>query len=279
MTTIYNLELRLERIDENISSHAADNATGTYADVDLGDERQVTEQCILVCKDAQLYIESLRDQAPSLGQGESQTAADTAKSRFEAQHDTHQALEEVRETFSVTIGRLQERLDSLELRGEPQSSVERRQLQADLDAQKKCLQLCKQAAQDVSYRKMHTFGEITADDDSYGVVVTTLADLFDVKKVTSKKGSSLFVGSFSDAALMQLSADHREGRYAAHPRDRERSYVDVTSTRSNPEPPYGRASPHDQEMKDQQPETKIEKPNSVRKRASEGGKGVRWRTE
>jgi hypothetical protein len=66
--------------------------------------------------------------------------------------------------------------------GDPDDESEMLRLQEEINIQKQCLEVCKQASAQVSSQKIHIIGEVIADDDCDQVVVTTLADLFSVGK-------------------------------------------------------------------------------------------------
>ena len=241
---------------------AADSMTG----LDLQDEKEVTKQCLRICEDARSYLETLQTQEAPLLEGTSQNVADSMRTQFEAQLTTYQVLSEGRDRFSETIGRLQERLDSMGQNGEPERALERLRLQEDINTQKQCLEVCKQASNQVSYRKVHSFGELVADGDSDQLVVTTLADLFDVKKALATNNSAQLVGSMTEAALLKISGDRYSSRFGALP-----SQVDAATTLSTPETRRGNTSPPNQARKDGQPadlEKRQDRPssNTVRKR-------------
>jgi len=141
-------------------------------------------------------------------QGMPSNVDEIAEGDIEARQMTFRALSESRDKIAETIGRLQERLNTL-AQERPEQALERLRLQEDINAQKKCLELCKQASEQVSFRKVHTFGEIVSERDSGQVVVTTLADVFDVKKVLAGQSSTQFVGSMADETLVKISAQFR----------------------------------------------------------------------
>jgi hypothetical protein len=65
--TAYNLEMRLQRIDEKITNLAADRQTLLEdSSIDLQDEKAVTVQCLRICERASSYIKSLQDEQPAL---------------------------------------------------------------------------------------------------------------------------------------------------------------------------------------------------------------------
>lgn len=213
--TMYQLNLQLQRINdkmENWPSPSGDNNITTQPAIDLDDERQVTQQCLQICEDAKLYLESLtsRDSAllPQLPLGSSAILQE----KFEAQLLTRKALDDNQASFVNIITRLRERLETVLADGD---SSERLRLQEDIQTSKQCLEVCKLASSEVTSQKIHIIGEVVADGDSDHVVVTTLADIFNVGKTTSKNRSALLVGSMSDDALVQLSRDRYNSRFGA----------------------------------------------------------------
>jgi len=210
--TICDLRLRLQRIDDKVQGLKPISGPFTSnTDIDLSNERQVTEQCLRICQDAKSYLESLASKDPTLLQDvPSWSSANDLRDQFEAQLLTRQALVENQTSFVNIITRLRERLESVVLDGD---ASERSQLQEDIQTSRQCLEVCKLASNEVSSQKIHIIGDATADGDSDQVVVTTLADMFKVGNTTSKNRSALLVGSMSDEALMQVSNDRYNSRF------------------------------------------------------------------
>jgi len=198
----------------------------------LKDERAVTKQCLLICEDARSYIESLTKRESSLLQEAPQNAAEEyMRDRFEAQLLTRQALDGNRDRFAEIIGRLRGRLESLALNGDPRNDNERLRLQEDINISKQCLEVCK-VASEVSHQKIYRIGEVIADGDSDQVVVTTLADLFDVKKALSKGKSAQLVGSMTEGALRHLTEKRYSSRFGALAGDSGSAQAGTTSSPS-----------------------------------------------
>lgn len=216
MDTAYNLEIHLQRIDEKLALFTTENPGASDTSVDLKDERAVTKQCLRICEDAKSYIESLIDREPSLQhETPSKFTTDDNRNQFEAQLLTRQALDENRDSFAEIIGRLRERLESQVLDGSPRSNNERLRLQEDINISRQCLEVCKMASNEVSHQKIYRIGEVIADGDSDQVVVTTLADLFDIKKALSKGSSAQLIGSMTDKTLRQISENRYSSRFGA----------------------------------------------------------------
>ncbi|KAJ5337479.1 uncharacterized protein N7506_005501 [Penicillium brevicompactum] len=226
--TVYNLEVYLQRIDGKMGHLTMDNTSASGSSVDLKDEREVTQQCIRICEDAKSYIASLSNRESSLLQeGPDSDAKVDGQGCSEAQLLTRQALDENRDNFEVIIGKLRDRLESLLLRNDPNDETERSRLLGDINASRQCLEICKMA-DEVSSRKVYRIGEVIADGDSDQVVVTTLADLFDIKKALFKDNSAQLVGSMTEDALRHLTEKRYSSRFGAF------NPVEAASTRSPP---------------------------------------------
>ncbi|KAK7592171.1 hypothetical protein V3481_006796 [Fusarium oxysporum f. sp. vasinfectum] len=189
--TVYSLNMNLQRLDEKMGLLVRESKSTSASDtsIDLRGERVVTEQCLRICQDASSYIESLADREESL-----------KDQLFSA---------------SVADSELQERLESMATSATPKSDPVYLQLQGDLQTSKQCLELCKNASEQVANQKVYTVGEMVADGDSDQVVITTLADLFDVRKVSSTNRSAQWIGSLSDETARQVSKDRYSSRFDA----------------------------------------------------------------
>ena len=263
--TVYDLQVRLQRIEDEMTHNPPKHTNSSDAsETNLKDEKDVIKQCLRICEDAKSHLESLQSQESPM-QGMPYNIDDIAEGDIEARQMTFRALSESRDKIAETIGRLQERLNTLR-QERPEQTFERVRLQEDIDAQKKCLELCKRASEQVSYRKVHTFGEIVSERDSGQVVVTTLADVFDVKKVLAGQSSTQFVGSMSNEALVQISAHFRNESRPGAPE------VGVTTSLYAPSVYPHSTSPPSQTSKSTEGLRGTGKPvsNSVKKRTPEG---------
>ncbi|KAL4862359.1 hypothetical protein BDV12DRAFT_178898 [Aspergillus spectabilis] len=214
--TSYSLEEHLQRIDEKLAKLTVENSHCLDGDIDLKDERAVTKQCLRICEDARSYIESLANRESVLRQDSSQNVTDESavQERFNVQRLTRQALDENQKSFVEIIRHLQKRLEVLVVNGDSGDNNERLRLQKDLDISKQCLEVC-QVASDVSSQKIFRVGEVVADGESDQVVVTTLADLFDVKKALSTGNSAQLVGSMAPGELQHLVEKRYSSRFGA----------------------------------------------------------------
>ena len=190
----------------------AENTTASSIRINLEDEREVTNQCLRICEDARSYIDFLSDRESSLLEDPHQEAS--GRNTFEAQLRTRQAFDENRESFAETINHLRRRLESLVQNGSVGNETERMRLESDISISKQCLEVCN-VASEVSRQKVYRIGEVVADDNSDQVVVTTLADLFDIKKALSKGNSAQLVGSMTGDELRLLAEKRYCSRFGA----------------------------------------------------------------
>jgi Fungal N-terminal domain of STAND proteins len=212
----YNLEIRLQRIDEKITTLASHHSTLLEdSSIDLQDEKAVIMQCLRICERATSYIQSLQNEKPILQREALGQSAGDLPHRFEAQLLTQKTLTETRNKLVETTGPLQERLDSATFNKSPDRESEMLRLKEEIDLSKQCLEVCKKATNEVSSQKIHVIEEVIADNDCDLMVVTALADLFHAGGVKSKGRSMQLVGSVSDDAIREMSKDYYGNRFGA----------------------------------------------------------------
>jgi len=224
----YDLEIHLQRIDEKLSRIEPGGTSNSQSSVNLQDERAVTEQCLIVCQNARSSIEKLQQQEPVL-QAATVQDADQTKIQFEAQRRTNQTMNDYRNSLLDTIKHLQERLSSLVSRDDPDSDRQRSRLEQDINISRQCLEVCKQASEQVSH-KIYTVGEVVAEDDTDQVVLNTLSDLFDVRKAIAKNRSAQLVTSTSDETAQLLAVERYKSRFGAVNGDLARTQDNPTAS-------------------------------------------------
>jgi hypothetical protein len=277
--TAYNLEMRLQRIDEKMTSVATDRPTLIEdLGIDLQDEKAVTLQCLRICERASSYIDLLQHEQPALRKEESRQSAEYLSNRFEAQLWTQKSLNENRDNLLETIGRLRERLDSLTLDRASDGGSQTLQLQEEINFLKQSLEVCKEVSNQVSSQKIHIIGEVIADEDCDQVVVTTLADLFNVRKVQAKSRSAQLVGSMEADVLRDISKDRYASRFGALGSSLETVQLDTAATMPSTfetqkaNKPVMKSSQPRADGKMANPETTYNRPspNEMRRRTTEG---------
>lgn len=272
--TVYNLELHLEQINEKMERFTPSNTNTSAASINLDDERAVTKQCLSVCQDAKECIDSLVDRESILLQEAPQNTIEDDMQEFKAKLLTRQTLDKTRDGLAETIGRLRERLESL-LKEDPDNSEDRIRLQYEIDSSKQSLDICKMASK-VSHQKIYRVGEAIADGESDQVLVTTLADLFDVRKAVSKGNSAQLIASMTAESLRDFADKRYNSKFGAVPAidsARNSSSLSVTDTQNSK--PSPNQTDHDEQPPVPEGRRDRPSPNEMRKRHAEGSNGRR----
>ncbi|KAL0929880.1 uncharacterized protein CTRU02_215089 [Colletotrichum truncatum] len=208
--TTRTLQIQLHRIDEKLAllmPNGTESSSAPDTSADLQDERAVTEQCLLICQNAKSHLQSLTDQEES---PKRQMAIKDGHSRLETHVSTCKTLGHSRDRLLETIGQLKGRLDSSDVDGTPQNQRQRSLWETDLRNLREVMEGVKMASEVLAQRKIYSGGELEADVDSDQVLITTQADLFEIKKGKSTNRSAQWVGSSSDDTAQQI-AKHRYG--------------------------------------------------------------------
>jgi soluble P-type ATPase len=275
--TTYNLKLRLQRIEEAIAAVAADNTRAglgaeASATINLQDEKEVTRQCLRICQDAQSYIESLQKRQPPRPQPSSPLEG-VVRNQFEAELRTNQTLNENRESIVQTISYLQQRLVSVVMASDEREPSQVARLLEDINVAKQCLEVCKEASSQIQQRKVHVIGEVIANDDTDQAVITTLADLFDVKKVMANNRTTQLVGSMSDETAQKMSEGRYGSRFGRMSEDSTQSTFAGDGIQGSSAPTLRPVQERGRRSAAAEVERKPS-PNEVRKRAAGGEGGV-----
>ncbi|KAK3669241.1 hypothetical protein LTR78_010876 [Recurvomyces mirabilis] len=265
--TTYNLELHLQRIEEKMTKLTAERDFASGGTIELKDEKEVTRQCLRICKEARSYLDIVSTGASSLLQEVSQNGSEDRL--YDAQRRTREILNETRDSLTRTSSHLARRLECLSLDYASTSDHERRNLKTDIEMSKRCLEVCDMASEN-SRQKVYKVGEAIADGDSGQVLVTTMADLFDVGKAVSKDNSAQLLGFMSPDDLRHV-VDKRYGSRFGATADHSVSEVGFTNAKSvvevsGTEPSPAQAVNVEQRTAHSPKQTKAS-PNEIRKRS------------
>lgn len=222
--TTADLEAHLQSIDDKLAaladhprSEPDPNAALTVKRME--EERQSAQQCILICESAKSHIQSLQDNMQRLDAEPNQDRRQTAV-----------ALSEARDRMVLMITDLQKRLVDLSAKSlstevslrSDEFEQDRVRLLKEIDTAKQCLEVCNMAADQASRQRAHVFGDVSAEDNSQQIIVSTVGDLLNAKNIKVGSFSSQWLGSMTDASLQQLSMD------------RTAQYVGINARESDP---------------------------------------------
>lgn len=222
--TTADLQDHLRDIDQKltaiVSREKQEPDPATYESVRrMEEEKQSAQQCLLICESAKSHLQSLQERFEPMDARHDPSRAKTAA-----------ALSEARDRMVVMITDLQKRLIAL---SEQSMSTEvslrpvhleedRLRLLKEIDTAKQCLEVCNLASDQASRQRVHVFGDVSAEDNSHQVIVSTVGDLLNVKNVKVTSYSTQWLGSMTDASLQQLSMD-RVASYSP-PRESDPSF-------------------------------------------------------
>lgn len=217
--TTVDLQAHLKDIDDKLASltsqpqHDPDPAADESIRR-MEEEKESTRQCILICESARSHLQGLQDGFRPLGAQPDGSRAKTAV-----------ALSDARDRMVFMIADLQTRLVALSEQSlstkvvqpqQQQLEEDRLRLLKEIDTARQCLEVCNLAADQASRQRVHVFGDVSADDNSHQVIVSTVGDLLNVKSVRVDHYSTQWLGSMTDASLQQLSTD-RATSYSPSP--------------------------------------------------------------
>jgi hypothetical protein len=132
---------------------------------------------------------------------------------------TLSTLKDCCDKLSDTLGRLRAleedtkgRLQTVEVAPEQNSKTSPAQeiqnetlsLAREFDSARQCLSICSNASVWVNSGKVHTLEDITIGKDGKQMLIATLGELFDARRVQVGQGAMQVVASSSDASLQEL---------------------------------------------------------------------------
>jgi hypothetical protein len=135
----------------------------------------------------------------------SEATEEAIQRALQAQLQSRQAPDE----SAAIIDCLRQRLETLIVEGDSESNKERLQLQENINIVKQFQELCKATVP--AQGKIHIIGETTADDNSDLVALTTVADIFHIKKASATKQSMHAAGSMTSEDFRHLNEKRYTG--------------------------------------------------------------------
>ncbi|KAJ4232363.1 hypothetical protein NW759_002750 [Fusarium solani] len=219
--TKQDLEDHLEEITVKLQTLARQNDIPTRAEpVDIErfrNERKTTEQCLEICSQVLSHINGLR----LLPVGTGEATRGTTSAGLSIQDLTHarimtfSTLKDCCDKLSDTLGRLRAleedtkaRLQAVEVTPEQSNTInsgkEAQSLAREFDSARQCLTICSDASARVNSGKVHILENITIGKHGKQMLIATLGELFDARRVQLGEGAMQIVASSSDTSLQEL---------------------------------------------------------------------------
>lgn len=177
-------------------------------------ERDSTEQCLDICADVLAHINELRFQPISVMQFNSGVPSGLSPRDLTHAHAmTLLTLKECTDRLSDTLARLraheestQSRLSSGTFIEEPRSMPgnEAQRLAREHDSVRQCLTVCSEADERASSGKVHVLDDIIIGENGEQMLISTLGDLYDARRVRLGDGAVQIVASTSEPAMQEL---------------------------------------------------------------------------
>ena len=219
--TKQDLEDHLEEVTVKLQSLTRDSQAPPRpepADIErFRNEQETTEQCLGICSQVLSHINGLRLLPVTKGEAASGATSPGLSTRdlTRAHIMTLSTLKDCCDKLSDTLGRLRAleedtngRLQAVEVAPEQNNKTspaqETRSLVRELNSARQCLSICSDASVWVNSGKVHTLEDITIGKDGKQMLIATLGELFDARRVQLGQGAMQVVASSSDASLQEL---------------------------------------------------------------------------
>ncbi|KAH7025125.1 uncharacterized protein B0I36DRAFT_250387 [Microdochium trichocladiopsis] len=228
--TTRDLEDRLEQINARLQSLAPVKAQRIAVDdsmvQSLQREQESTAKCLEICTDVLKNITGMRFQPiSSEALSTTTTAWLSPEALTRADTITLSTLKECSEKLKDTIRTLQVHGDEAQtrLRGTFSSSStaavvetdfvpESDGLGSELESTKQCLAICNVASHTVSSGAVHVLEDVDIGVDGQQMLIASLGELFNVKRVTIGERGTQIVGTFTPNALEDLVKNQRRNQ-------------------------------------------------------------------
>ena len=217
-TTKQDLEDHLEEVNARLQSltpPSNDRHVLEQTDVErFKKERDSTKQCLDICAGVLAHINELRFQPIPAKPSESGVPPGLSPRDLTHAHAmTLLTLKECTDRLSDTLARLraheedaQSRLSTGTFIEESRSMPgnEAQKLAREQDTVRQCLTVCSEADERASSGKVHVLDDITIGENGEQMLISTLGDLYDARRIRLGDGAVQIVASTSDPAIQEM---------------------------------------------------------------------------
>ena len=88
-------------------------------------------------------------------------------------------------------------------------SAEQKKMQEEINSIKQSLAICAKASEDASTDRVNIFDEVTLGEDGHQVIVSTIGDLINARKISAGARSIQLLGQMSDVTIQNIGR-HRD---------------------------------------------------------------------
>lgn len=213
---------RLRELDEKLESfskHASFVDARSEAEWrQIQEEKQSTEQCLVICSEFSKHIEKVGSQVETCS-GPDRFYADVSVKR---QYAAKQALGDLLGDFKSELARASIEFNSIfesldhRQNGLPSRSAHipdedaaaMQQIREERNSTAQCLTICADAAEQSETIQSNIFEDISSGDNSQQFVISSIGQLITARRITTGSRSLLMLGQLSDDTIRQSSRDH-----------------------------------------------------------------------
>ncbi|XP_014550607.1 hypothetical protein COCVIDRAFT_31696 [Bipolaris victoriae FI3] len=216
--TVSDLEDSLQRIDSKLQHLVAGGSSGCQTNSDqqkIQLERDSIQKCLDICAEMSSHIEkgqSNVSQSMLTFTEEYNSQTDVDSSANSAQRATITVLDDCKERLAYTSSQLRihladvlRRLDAFQ--GQTfvhPNSNEQDKMREEINSIKRSLAVCAKASEDASAERVNMFDEVSLGEDGHQVIVSTVGDLINARRVSAGARSTQLLGQMSDSTLQAI---------------------------------------------------------------------------
>ncbi|KAL2827135.1 hypothetical protein BDW59DRAFT_57913 [Aspergillus cavernicola] len=222
--TTSDLQERLNEIEENLNTSRSLVKLNTAINHEelqqIEEEKQSTKHCLQICKQVSGYIEQYQSECQNItGEASSSPYDNTihTNSKFSLSRQIAQgSLISSLQNMTAASARLQQHLNQLEANLQSskdptvsnQATYELQKIKEEKETIAQCLNICADASSLSESARVNVFEDVTSLDDSQQVLVSTIGDLLNARRITTGMRSFQVLGQISDDTLQHLSLRH-----------------------------------------------------------------------
>lgn len=217
-----DLEDRLRELDEKLESFSKlSSIVDTRGETEwrqLQEEKQSTEQCLVICAEFYEHIEKVGSQVETCSEPDRIEAGASVEMQYTAKQALGNLLRGFKSELATASGEFNniiERLDhrqnglpsrSAHISGKDEATMQ--QIREERNSTAQCLTICADAAEQSEKIQSNIFEDITSGDDSQQFVISSIGQLITAKRINTGSRSLLMLGQLSDDTIRQSSRDH-----------------------------------------------------------------------
>ncbi|KAL4958695.1 uncharacterized protein BDV14DRAFT_186237 [Aspergillus stella-maris] len=217
--TTSDLQERLIEIEKTLSPNCFPDEPNAAIDSEelqkIEEERQTATHCLEICKRVSGFIERYQSE-PQSRRGEATGSPHTNSSSSISRQIAQNSLNASLENINAASSRLQKHLKQLEasLRNSrdplvsDQATCELQKIREEKETIAQCLSICMDATSLSESTRVNIFEDVVSQDDAHQVLVSTIGDLLNAKRISTGMRSVQLLGQMSDDTVQHLSSRH-----------------------------------------------------------------------